>query len=396
MLWRFPPALVPARVARYHYASHRSLGSMPQPAEQIRFCTSRDGTRIAYAVSGTGPPLLWAGHWIRHLKLDWETPVWRPWLSLLTRNHTVIRYDWRGFGLSDQNGVEFSLERHVEDCEAVVAAAGLKSFVLFGLSSGTSMGLAYAVRHPERVDKLVLFGCQTCGRLIRGMTARETEEAETRLKLVELGWSNETPAYGQFFTVMHMPDANPDQTRSYNELLRRISSPSNVINLVRALWAIDAREVVPRVLCPTLVLHSRQDAIIPFEEGRQVASLISGAQFVPLESRNHILLDTEPAWQQLVGALDDFLPVAAAPPAAPGPAKAAFLDALTTRERDVLELVAQGLDNDTIGSRLGISTKTVRNQVSIIFSKLGVSSRARAIVRAREAAFGYRTAVPAG
>jgi len=369
---------------------------MPQPAEQIRFCTSRDGTRIAYAVSGTGPPLLWAGHWIRHLKLDWETPVWRPWLSLLTRNHTVIRYDWRGFGLSDQNGVEFSLERHVEDCEAVVAAAGLKSFVLFGLSSGTSMGLAYAVRHPERVDKLVLFGCQTCGRLIRGMTARETEEAETRLKLVELSWSNETPAYGQFFTVMHMPDANPDQTRSYNELLRRISSPSNVINLVRALWAIDAREVVPRVLCPTLVLHSRQDAIIPFEEGRQVASLISGAQFVPLESRNHILLDTEPAWQQLVGALDDFLPVAAAPPAAPGPAKAAFLDALTTRERDVLELVAQGLDNDTIGSRLGISTKTVRNQVSIIFSKLGVSSRARAIVRAREAGFGYRTAAPAG
>ncbi len=227
---------------------------MPQPIEQIRFCTSRDGTRIAYTVSGTGPPLVWAGHWIRHLKLDWETPIWRPWLSLLTRHHTVIRYDWRGFGLSDQNGVEFSLEKHVEDCEAIVAATGLKSFVLFGLSSGTSMGVAYAVRHPECVDKLVLVGCQTCGRLIRGMSARETEESETRLKLVELGWSNDMPAYGQFFTVMHIPDASPDQVRSYNELLRRISSPGNVINMVQALWAIDARELVPRVSCPNSCL----------------------------------------------------------------------------------------------------------------------------------------------
>ena len=367
------------------------LDSMPQAIEQIRFCTSRDGTRIAYAVSGTGPPLVWAGHWIRHLKLDWETPIWRPWLSLLTRYHTVIRYDWRGFGLSDQNGVEFSLEKHVEDCEAVVAATGLKSFVLFGLSSGTSMGVAYAVRHPECVDKLILVGCQTCGRLIRGMSARETEESETRLKLVELGWSNDMPAYGQFFTVMHIPDASPDQVRSYNELLRRISSPGNVINMVQALWAIDARELVPRVSCPTLVLHSRQDAIIPFEEGRQVASLIAGARFVPLESRNHILLDTEPAWQQFVQAVHDFLPVVPGAPVESGSTTAAFLDALTSRERDVLELVAQGLNNDTIGSRLGISAKTVRNQVSIIFSKLGVGSRAQAIVQAREAGFGYKT-----
>lgn len=339
--------------------------------------------------------MLWAGHWIRHLKLDWETPVWRPWLSLLTRHHTVIRYDWRGFGLSDQNGVEFSLEKHVEDCEAVVVAAGLKSFVLFGLSSGASMGIAYAVRHPESIDKLILFGGQTCGRLIRGMTARQAEEAETRLKLVELGWSNEIPAYGQFFTVMHIPDASPEQTRSYNELLRRISSPGNVINLVRALWAIDARALVPRIRCRTLVLHSREDAIIPFEEGRQVASLIAGAQFAPLESRNHILLDTEPAWQQLIGALHDFLPVGSAPTAS-GAAKAAFLDDLTAREREILELLAQGLGNDAIGFRLGISAKTVRNQVSIIFSKLGVSSRAQAIVQARETGFGYKSAAPAG
>ena len=362
---------------------------MLQPAEQIRFCTSRDGTRIAYAISGSGPPLVWSGHWIRHLRFDWETPVWRPWLSLLSRHHTVIRYDWRGFGLSDQNGVEFTLEKHVEDCEAVVDAAGLKSFALFGLSSGTSMAVAYAVRHPERVEKLILFGCQTCGRLVRGMTPREIEEAETRLKLVELGWSSETPAYGQFFTVMHMPDANSEQTHSYNDLLRRISSPVNVINLVRALWAIDLRTLPSQIRCPTLVLHSRRDAIIPFEEGRQVASLIPGARFVPLESRNHILLDSEPAWQHFIEALDDFLP--GEPPEERRLAGAPFLDDLTTREREVLELVAQGLDNEAIGSRLGISGKTVRNQVSIIFSKLGVNSRALAIVRARDAGFGQKS-----
>jgi pimeloyl-ACP methyl ester carboxylesterase/DNA-binding CsgD family transcriptional regulator len=356
---------------------------MSRSAQQIHFCTSRDGTRLAYAICGAGPPLLWIGHWIRHLNFDWENAVWRPWLSLLTRRHCVIRYDWRGFGLSDREGVEFSLEKHVEDYEAVVDAAGLRAFDLFGCANGATVAIAYAARHPERVRHLLLWAAQSCGWLIRGMSPRQREQAETRLKMIEFGWPNDTPAYGQFFTMLHMPDASPDQIRSYNDSLRLTASPDNAVKLVRSLWEADIREFLPQVRCPTLVLHAREDAIVPFEEGRLVASLIPGARFVPVESRNNVLLDTEPAWRQLVEALDDFLPAPSARPIV-------ALDELTAREKEVLELVAQGSDNTKIADRLKISEKTVRNHVSLIFGKLGVNSRAEAVARARDAGFGHR------
>jgi pimeloyl-ACP methyl ester carboxylesterase len=353
---------------------------MPHPAEQIRFCTSRDGTRIAYTMSGSGPPLAWIGHWTRHLKFDWDNPVWRPWLSLLTRHHSVVRYDWRGCGLSDRDDVEFSFGKYVDDFEAVVDAAGLKSFPVAAMAIGAAVAITYAVRHPERVSKLVLWGSQSSGWLIRGRSLRQTEEGDARLKMIELGWPNESSAYGQFFAKMHIPDASPVQVSSYNNLLRLTTSPTNVVKLIKTFWELDVRDIVRQVRCPTLVLHARQDAIIPFDEGRLVASLIPGARFVPLESRNHLLLDTEPAWQALTEAIDNFLPAAQAEPGA----------GLTARENQVLELVAQGLDNGTIARRLGIAAKTVRNQVSIIFSKLGVNSRAQAIVRARDAGFGRK------
>jgi pimeloyl-ACP methyl ester carboxylesterase/DNA-binding CsgD family transcriptional regulator len=356
---------------------------MSHPAQQIRFCTSRDGTRLAYATGGAGPPLFWIGHWIRHLEFDWENGIWRPWLSLLTCRHCVIRYDWRGFGLSDREGVEFSLEKHVEDYEAVVEAAGFKAFDVFGCDNGATAAVDYAARHPERVRNLVLWGAQSCGRLIRGMSSRQREQVETRLKLIEFGWPNDTPAYGQFFTMLHMPDASADQIRAYNELLRLTASPGNAVKFVRSAWEADVREFLPQVRCPTLVLHAREDAIVPFEEGRLVASLIPGARFVPVESRNNVLLDTEPAWRQLVEALDDFLP-------APSVHPIVALAELTAREREVLELVAQGSDNTKIADRLKISEKTVRNHVSLIFGKLGVNSRAEAVARARDAGFGRR------
>jgi pimeloyl-ACP methyl ester carboxylesterase/DNA-binding CsgD family transcriptional regulator len=354
-----------------------------------RFCTSRDGTRIAYATCGEGPPLVWTGHWVRHLEFDWDSPVWRPWRSLLMRRRTLIRYDWRGFGLSDRKGVEFSLAKHVEDLGAVVAAAGLKQFVLFAASGGGTPAVAYTVGHPEQVDRLILYGCSSRGRMARGETAEQAAERQALLKMIEVGWGNEAPAYDQFFTRLHMPDASAEQFRSYYDLLRRTASPANVVALLRAYFQSDALDAVPKVRCPTLVLHARQDPMISFDEGRLIASLIAGARFVPLESRNHILLEAEPAWQQFVEALDDFLSDSSV---RPSDVAALAFDELTAREHEVLELVAQGLDNDTIGGRLGISAKTVRNQVSIIFSKLGVNSRAQAIVRARDAGFGRRTA----
>ena len=169
--------------------------------------------------------------------------------------------------------------------------------------------MAYTVRHPEQISRLVLYGSPSRGRVARGETVEQTAERQALLKMIEVGWYNETPAYDQFFTRLHMPDTSAQQFRSYYELLRKTASPANVVGLLQAYFQSDGfLEAVPQVRCPTLVLHARQDAMIPFDEGRLLASMISGAQFVPLESRNHILLDTEPAWQQFVGALADFLP----------------------------------------------------------------------------------------
>jgi pimeloyl-ACP methyl ester carboxylesterase len=357
---------------------------MSLPQQQIRFCTSRDGTRIAYATCGEGPPLVWTGHFIRHLEFDWDSPVWRPWRSLLMRGRTLIRYDWRGFGLSDRNGIKFSLEKHVEDLEAVARAAGLKHFVLFASSGGGMSAVAYTVRHPEQISRLVLYGTASRGRMARGETPEQAAERETLLRMIQVGWSNEAPAYDQFFTRLHIPDASVEQFRSYYQLLRRTASPANVVALLRSYFQSDASDAVAKVRCPTLVLHARQDPMIPFDEGRSIASLIPGARFVPIESRNHLLLDTEPAWQQFVEALGDFLPAAR---------PTVVLDELTAREREILELVAQGSDNARIADRLNISEKTVRNHVSLIFGKLGVNSRAEAVARARDAGFG-RGGVP--
>jgi pimeloyl-ACP methyl ester carboxylesterase/DNA-binding CsgD family transcriptional regulator len=356
--------------------------SMPVPNQQIQFCTSRDGTRIAYARCGSGPPLLWIGHWIRHLELDWENPVWRPWLSLLTRRHTVIRYDWRGCGLSDRDGIQFSLKKHVEDLEAVVAAAGLDRFILFACAGGATMSMRYVSRHLDRVSRLVLYGSQTRGPIARGMNPETALETHVHFKMVELGWDDDRPAYRQFLTMLHMPDASSDLLRKYDDLLRRTTSPSNAAALLQAFFEADVLDDIPEIRCPTLVLHAREDAIIPFDEGRRVASLIPGAQFVPLESRNHLLLENEPAWKQFVAAIAAFLPG--------GALEGQGFEDLTARERDIVELMAQGLDNGDIAARLKIADKTVRNHVSMIFSKLSVDSRAQTVAQARAAGFGHR------
>ena len=358
---------------------------LPHATQEIRFCRSRDGTRIAYAISGEGPPLLWAQHWIHHLDLDWDSPIWRPWLALLTKRHTVIRYDWRGCGLSDREGVEFSFQKYLEDLEAVVEAARLDQFALFGISNGAHTAAAFAARYPERLTRLVLNSCQACGRLADNPTPEQIEEVQARVKMIALAWPNEHMAYSQFSPSLHIPEATPEQKLAHLDLLRQTTSPENAVNLIHAIARADMRELLQQIRCPALVLHARGDQIILFEEGRSVASLIPGARFVPLETRNHVLLGTEPAWQQLKAALDDFLPLPLN-----GPLDAT-LEGLTAREREILEPVAQGLDNNEIAARLKISEKTVRNHVSTIFSKLGVNSRAQAVAFARDAGFGRKS-----
>jgi pimeloyl-ACP methyl ester carboxylesterase/DNA-binding CsgD family transcriptional regulator len=356
----------------------------PHTPQDIRFCTSRDGTRIAYAVCGKGPMLFWGQHWVHQLDRDWDDPIWRPWLELLTRHHSVIRFDWRGCGLSDRENVEFSFQRYVEDFEAVVEAAQLDRFVLFGMSNGAHVGAAFAARHPKRVSRLILLSCQAEGRLTDQPTQKQVDEVEARVKLIALAWEQEHAAYKQFSASLHIPDASDTQRLAHTDLLRQTTSPANVVDLIHAIAHTDLRDVLPRIRCPTLVMHARGDSIILFDEGRRAAALIPGARFVPLESTNHILLDNEPAWRKFSAELEAFIAMPEQP------SYEFSLADLTLREREVLEAVAQGVDNHDIAARLAVSEKTIRNHVSAIFSKLGVKSRAQAVARARDAGLGRK------
>jgi len=356
---------------------------MPALPQHIRFCTSHDGVRIAYATSGSGPPLVKAANWLSHLEFDGASPVWIHLLRELSRHNTLVRYDARGCGLSDWDA-ELSFEAWVGDLEAVVEASGAERFALLGISQGASIAIAYAVRHPERVSHLILHGGYARGRLKWTTTTNAREEAEMMINLAELGWGQQNPAFRQFFTTQFIPDGTPEQHQWFNELERLSTSPANAGCFMRVLHEIDIVPLLPRVACPTLVFHCVRDARVPFDEGRLVATRIPGARFVPLESNNHLLLDNEPAWSRWAAELRAFLPAAEMRDAAFG--------SLTPRELDLIELIAQGRDNAQIAAQLGVSAKTVRNHITSIFSKLEVENRAQAIVLARNAGFG--TTVP--
>lgn len=352
--------------------------------QKIRFCTSSDGVRLAFASVGEGAPLVKAPNWMSHLEYEWQSPIWRHWIEGLSRHRTYIRYDARGCGLSDRDPPEISFEASVRDLEAVVDAMKLDRFALLGISQGGGTAIAYAVRYPERVSHLVLYGAQARGHLMRGRGDKAIDEALLVSKLVEIGWGTRNPAFRQVFASQFLPNASPELLHAFDELQRHSSSPRDALRIMQVVMQADVSALAPAVACPTLVLHSTKDAIIPFEEGRLLASLIPGARFVALESANHILLETEPAWRRFLDELEAFLP------ARGGEAFAG----LTARERELLELLARGLDNHQIAAHLELSEKTVRNTVSAVFAKLGADSRARAIVIAREAGFGMVSPAP--
>ena len=355
---------------------------MRQGRQDIRFCTSHDGVRLAYACSGEGPPLVKAANYLTHIEHDWEGPVWRHWLRALGKHHTLVRYDERGCGLSDRDIGDFSMEAWVEDLHAVVETLRLERFALLGLSQGASVCVAYAAQHPERVSHLVLYGGYARGRFNRDPTPEQRIEAETMINVMQVGWGQENPAFRQLFSTQLMPEGSAAQIQWLNELARISATPESAARMERAFYHIDVTGLASRVRAPTLVLHARHDACIPFEEGRLLAGLIPDARFVPLESKNHILSEEEPAWERFVDEVDRFL---GSPPQMES-AQPAFAD-LTAREREVLGLVARGLSNLEIAEQLCISPKTVRNHITHLFSKMEVTRRAEAIVQAREAGY---------
>ena len=350
--------------------------------QQIRFCRSFDGTRLAYAVTGEGPPLVKAPHWLTHLEYEAQSPIWRPWIERLSSGRTLVRMDARGCGLSDRDIREFSFEHYVNDLEAVIDAAGLERFALFGHSQGGATAIGYAARHPQRVTHLVLLGAYACGWFRRSDVRPERiVELEAQLKLVEVGWGRDDATYRTMFSTQFMPGATLEQLKSLSELQRVSAPPDNAARLMRSFLQIDVTEAAARIACPTLVFPARGDLRVPFEAGRQLASLIPGARFVPLETANHILLEHEPAFGQFFAELEAFLPRGTH----------ATFAGLTAREGEILGRIAQGLDNAQIASQLGLSEKTVRNHITHIFDKLGVETRAQAIVLARDGSLGHQS-----
>ncbi len=275
--------------------------------QAIRFCTAPDGVQLAYSIIGQGPALVKTGNWMTHLEYDLESPIWRHLYRELAKEHTLIRYDARGNGLSDRTVDDISTDAFVSDLEAVVDAVNGGRFALLGISQGCAVAIAYVVRHPERVSHLILYGGYAIGRNKRARSAAEKDGLAALLTLMRLGWGKENPAFRQLFTSLFIPGGTKEQADWFNELQRITVSPDIAVRIVEATGETDVTALLPRVSVPTLVMHAGDDACVPFDAGRRMAAGIPGARFVTLPGRNHLFLETEPAFGQFLRQARSFL-----------------------------------------------------------------------------------------
>ena len=344
---------------------------------EIRFCTAADDTKLAVGLYRSGPPLVRAGTWLTHVEYDATSPLSAHWCEELARRHRYIAYDGRGCGLSDRHVGELSLDVFVADLEAVVDELGLERFPLLGMSMGAPVAVAYAAKHPERVSRLVLHGGFHRSYLSsENPDPRVSEEADVLVKSARLGWGTGSAALRQVFVAKFMGESTEAQRQAFDERQRVTATAEVAESYLRAMFALDVKDLAPRVACPAIAFHSRGDQLIFFEQGRKLAALIPGARFVPLESKNHVPFRDEPAWQTIVVALRAFLDEdAGARSAAPG-------KELTPRQLDVLRGVARGLTDKEIASELALSPRTVEMHVARALAALDAANRAEAVHKA--------------
>jgi pimeloyl-ACP methyl ester carboxylesterase/DNA-binding CsgD family transcriptional regulator len=342
---------------------------------------TRDGVSIAWASVGTGPTLVKASNWLTHLEHDWDSPVWRHWTRFFAEHFRYVRYDERGCGMSQWDVDDVGPDRWIEDLTAVIdAAAPTGPLILLGISQGLAAAVQYAIAHPDRVSHLICCGAYAQGVAKRG--DRETEKRyEAIIELTRQGWGRDNPVYRQVFTSRFIPGGTQEQIQWWNDLCRRTATPEMAARLLEGRLNLDVVDLLPRITQPTLVLHARRDEVVPFSQAQLLASAIPNARFVELDSANHVLLETEPAWQRFKDEVIAFTGVS-------GKREDPIFATLSTREREILNLLARGLTNLDIGRELFISEKTVRNHVTKIFEKLGVHSRAHAIVLAKDHGYG--------
>ncbi len=354
---------------------------MSQGRQKIRYLRTSDGVKLAWAEAGSGPVLVKAANWMTHLEFEWESPVWRHWIRFLSEHFRYVRYDERGCGLTDWEVGDLSVERWLTDLEQVIDAARPEEpFTLLGISQGAAACIEYAVRHPERVSHMILYGGYA-----RGAFYRDNPEAAREYRLVveaiQVGWGKENPVFRQLFTSRFIPEGTPEQLSWFNELCRKTTTADIAVQLMKMRAKMNVVDLLEQVRVPTLVIHGNEDNICPVTEGRFLASMIPDAQFVELPSKNHVLLEHEPAWRLFQQAVLDFCG-RRVEPSGENP-----FASLSAREREILVLITEGLGNAEIGGHLEISEKTVRNHVSSIYDKLGVWTRAQAMVFARDHGF---------
>ena len=293
-------------------------GVEPPPAStdpvRIRFATVRGGLRLAIGETGKGPPLVKAANWLTHVDKDADSPVWGHWVRDLSRRHRYVRYDARGCGLSDRDlaGIPLDdLELWVDDLTRVVDTLDIDRCALLGISQGGPVATAFAARYPERVSHLVLFGSYARGMNRRG-DSLQADQASLQVSLARVGWASDEDRFLEVFTKQFIPDAGPEERRWFNELQRSSASAEVAPQLEQAMHDVDVSEQARTVRVPTLVMHSMGDAVVPFEEGRYLASLIPNARFVPLTGDNHVLLERDPAWSTFVSHIERFTQESAA------------------------------------------------------------------------------------
>jgi len=349
------------------------------PVQQdIRFAATGDGVKLAMAIYGKGPPLVKAATWLTHIERDPSSNHNRPWIEELSRNHTYVTYDARGCGLSSRNVADISFDAWVRDLETVVDALGLDRFPLVGISQGAAIAIAYAAMHPERVSHLILLGSFATSYFTTGNPdPRIVDEAETLLNVMKLGWGQGSSAMRQVFVSKFMPGATQQQQRDFDEHQRVSATPGEAVRSMRAMFKINVKDEARKVKCPSLVFHIRGDQLIYFDQGRNVAALIPGAKFVPLDGENHLPFEGEPCWTQIVHEIRAFL----GEPASRNPSS----PKLTARQTEVLRLVAGGSTDKQIARALELSHRTVEMHVAAAIKALGCGTRTEAVHRAGEA-----------